>query len=305
MVERVIIDCDPGVDDAVALFLAFASPEIDILGITAVAGNIPLSLTEANARRICEIGRRTDIPVYAGCGRPLLYPERGGASVHGSDGLGGTNLPGPQMALQTQHAVNFIIDQVRAAPGEITIAALGPMTNLAAALSMAPDLAAKIKRLVFMGGAAFCPGNITQQAEFNFWFDPHAAQAVLASKIPMVMFGLDVTSKAIITAERTERLREAGPSGDLSARMLTYYAAAGDLLLHDPCVTAYLVRPEIFSGIDAFCEVEVQSNLTIGQSVASVSKRELAGRDPNCLVITDVDADKLFGLLEERLSTLN
>lgn len=304
MVERVIIDCDPGVDDAVALFLAFASPEIEILGVTAVAGNIPLALTEANARRVCEIGRRTDIKVFAGCGRPLLYPERRGATVHGADGLGGVNLPEPRMPLEAGHAVNFIIDQVRAAPGEITLAVLGPMTNLAAALSMAPDIAAKIRRLVFMGGAAFCPGNVTPRAEFNFWFDPHAAQAVLASRIPAVMLGLDATGKAVITPERTERLRKAGPSGDLSARMLSSYAAAGDLLLHDPCVTAYLVAPEMFSGVDAFCEVEVQSDLTIGQSVASVSRRQLAGRDPNCLVITDVDSDKLFDLLEERLATL-
>ena len=176
MVERVIIDCDPGVDDAVALLLAFASSEVEILGITAVAGNIPLKLTEANARRICEIGGRNDLKVFAGCGRPLLYAARAGAATfHGADGLGGTNLPEPAMPPQAQHAVNFIIDKVREAPGAITIAVLGPMTNIAAALAMAPDLAGKIKRLVFMGGAAFCPGNVTAHAEFNFWFDPHAA----------------------------------------------------------------------------------------------------------------------------------
>lgn len=306
MVERVIIDCDPGIDDAIALLLAFASPGIEILGITALAGNIPLRLTEANARRICEIGGRTDLKVFAGCGRPLLYPSRDGAAAfHGADGLGGTNLPEPRMPLQVQHAVNFIIDQVRGAPGAITIAALGPMTNIAAALAMAPDIADKIKRLVFMGGAAFCPGNVTAHAEFNFWFDPHAANAVLASNIPMVMFGLDVTNNAVITSERIHRLRKSGPSGDLSARMLAYYADAGGGFLHDPCVTAYLVKPELFSGIEAFCEVEVQSQLMIGQSVVAVSKRDLAGRDPNCLVMTECDPDGLFGLVEARLATLN
>lgn len=306
MVERVIIDCDPGIDDAIALLLGFASPGIEILGITAVAGNIPLRLTEVNARRICEIGGRTDLKVYAGCGRPLLYPARDGAAVfHGADGLGGTNLPEPTIPLQVQHAVNFVIDHVRGAPGAITIAVLGPMTNIAAALAMAPDIAGKIKRLVFMGGAAFCPGNVTAQAEFNFWFDPHAANAVLASNIPMVMFGLDATSNAVITPERIHRLRRSGPTGDLSARMLAYYADAGSLYLHDPCVTAYLVKPELFSGIEAFCEVEVQSQLTIGQSVVAVSKRDLAGRDPNCLVMTECDSDGLFELLEARLATLN
>ncbi|MGH8516353.1 MAG: nucleoside hydrolase, partial [Panacagrimonas sp.] len=178
-------------------------------------------------------------------------------------------------------------------------------TNIAAALAMAPDIAAKIKRLVFMGGAAFCPGNVTAHAEFNFWFDPHAANAVLASNIPMVMFGLDVTNNAVITPERIGRLRKSGPSGDLSARMLAYYADAGGVHLHDPCVTAYLLKPELFSGIEAFCEVEVQSQLTIGQSVAAVSKRDLAGRDPNCLLMTDCDSDGLFGLLEARLANLN
>jgi purine nucleosidase len=306
MDERVIIDCDPGIDDAIALLLAFASPGIEIVGITAVAGNIPLDLTEKNARRICEIAGRTDLKVFAGCGRSLLYPTReGAAAFHGADGLGGTHLPEPTMPLQGQHAVNFIIDQVRAAPGAITIAVLGPMTNIAAALAMAPDVAGKIKQLVFMGGAVFCPGNVTAHAEFNFWFDPHAASSVLASNIPMVMFGLDVTNHALITPERIRRVRSAGPTGEFSARMLAYYADAGGGHLHDPCVTAYLVKPELFSGIEAFCQVEVQSELTIGRSVAAVSKRDLDGRAPNCLLMTGCDADGLFELLETRLADLN
>jgi purine nucleosidase len=306
MVERVLIDCDPGIDDAVALLLAFASPGIEIVGITAVAGNIPLDLTKDNARRICEVAGRTDLKVFAGCGRPLLYSAREGAAFfHGADGLGGTNLPEPTMPLQAQHAVNFIIDRVRAAPGAITIAVLGPMTNVAAALAMAPDIAGKIKRLVFMGGAAFCLGNVTASAEFNFWFDPHAAHAVLASNIPMVMLGLDVTSNAVLTPDRIHRLRKLGSIGDLSAKMLAHYANAGSEYLHDPCVIAYLVEPDLFSGIAAFCEVEVQSQLTIGQSIAAVSEQDLAGRVPNCLVMTACDSDGLFGLLEARIAALN
>lgn len=304
MVERIIIDCDPGVDDAAALLLAFGSTEIEVLGITAVAGNIPLEKTEANARYICELGNRTDIPVFQGCGRPLLYPQRDGVAVHGVDGLGDVGLPRPSSAPADRAAVQFIIDQVRSTPGEVSIAALGPMTNLAVALAVDPEIAKLIKRIVFMGGAAFCKGNITARAEFNFYFDPHAAQAVLASGIPTVMFGLDVTQKAVITNERTARLRSQGTIGNTIADMLSAYSA-GDPCLHDPCVIAFLIEPTIFSGVEAFVEVDCQSTLAIGQSIASVGERELAGRAPNCTVITDVADDRLFSLLEERYSQLD
>ena len=299
MTERIIIDCDPGVDDAAAIMLAFGSSELEILGITAVAGNIPLEKTEANARLICELANRTDIRVLQGCGRPLLYPERAGVTVHGEDGLGDIGLPRPVSEPSERTAVQFIIDQVRAAPGDVTLAVLGPMTNIAVALSIDPGIASLIKRIVFMGGAAFCPGNIKERAEFNFYFDPHAAQAVVASGIPMVMFGLDVTHKAIITKERTERLKRLGKISGTIADMLNAYGA-GDPCLHDPCVIAYLVEPEIFSGIEGFVEVDCNSPLAIGQSVVSVTKRELAGRAPNCLVMTEVDHDRLFALIEER-----
>lgn len=299
MTERIIIDCDPGVDDAAAIMLAFGSSEVEILGITAVAGNIPLEKTEANARLICELANRTDIRVFQGCGRPLLYPDRAGVTVHGNDGLGDIGLPKPTSAPADRTAVQFIIDQVRSAPGEVTLAVLGPMTNIAVALSIDPGIAPLIRRIVFMGGAAFCPGNIKERAEFNFYFDPHAAQAVVASGIPMVMFGLDVTHKAIITKERTERLKRLGKISGTIADMLNAYGA-GDPCLHDPCVIAYLIEPEIFSGVEGFVEVDCSSPLAIGQSVVSVTKRELAGRAPNCLVMTEVDHDRLFALLEER-----
>ncbi|WP_439622641.1 nucleoside hydrolase [Shinella sp.] len=299
MTESIIIDCDPGVDDAAALLLAFPSTELEILGITAVAGNIPLEKTEANARFVCELAGRSDIRVLQGCGRPLLYPQRAGVTVHGEDGLGDIGLQRSSSPPAERAAIDFIINQVRAAPGEVTIAVLGPMTNIAVALAIDPGIAPLIKRIVFMGGAAFCKGNVTERAEFNFYFDPHAAQAVVASGIPMVMFGLDVTHKAIITPERTERLKRLGRIGAVAADMLTSYGA-GDPCLHDPCVIAYLIEPEIFSGVEGFVEVDVQSDLAMGQSIVSVSQRELAGRTPNCLVMTDVDHDRLFALLEER-----
>jgi len=303
MVGRVIIDCDPGVDDAAALFLALASREIDIRGVTAVAGNIPLVRTEANARLICELAGRPDVVVSQGCGRPLLYPKRAGVTVHGKDGLGDIGLPPPSSPPAPKGAVNFIIEEVKAAPGEVTIAALGPLTNLAVALAIAPEIAGQIKQLVFMGGAAFCKGNITQRAEFNFYFDPHAAQAVLASGIPTVMFGLDVTRKAVITRERIDRLKTLGHFGTQIADMLTAYSS-GDPCLHDPCVIAYLIEPDLFSGVKGLCEVDCQSMLALGQSVVSVSQRELAGREPNCLVMTEVDDKRLFDLLQQRYGLL-
>jgi len=303
MVLPVIIDCDPGIDDAMALLLAFASPEIDVVAITTVAGNVPASLTSANALRVCELGGRDDIRVYSGCERPLLYPQRGGAEmIHGTDGLGNSRLPAPTRSLEQQHGVNFLIDAIRSRPGEITLAVLGPMTNIATALTMAPDIAGKIKQLVFMGGSAYETGNVTSQAEFNFWFDPHAAQAVLASKIEMVMFGLDVTHQTRVSSEWLGQLSASGKVGKTIADMFAHME--NESYLHDPCVIAYLSCPEIFSGQMGLCEVECSSDLSIGRSVVALSPRHLEGRPPNCRVITDVDNQQLFAHISKRLQAI-
>lgn len=301
--HRIILDCDPGVDDAVALLLAFASPdEIELLGVTTVAGNVPLADTTRNALRVCALANRSDVPVFAGCERAILPADRNPGGVHGADGLGDVGLPDASFPTQPGHAVDFIIETVMRAPGQVTLCPIGPMTNVALALLKAPEIAGRIASIVFMGGAAFCPGNSTPEAEFNVWFDPHAAEVVLTSGVPLVMFGLDVTRLAHMTPERLEALRmQAGPVGAAAVAMMRRYAI-GDPLLHDPCVIANLIDPSLFDGVDAAVSVDVTSPLTVGRTVAAVSERHRAGRAANCRVITGVDDERLFKLLEERLA---
>lgn len=304
--HRIIIDCDPGVDDAVALLLAFAAPEaIELVGITTVAGNVPLADTTRNALRICALADRPDVPVYAGCARPILPGDRDPGGVHGSDGLGDIGLPDAPFGIRSQHAVDFIIETVTGAPGAITLCPIGPMTNIALALLKEPSLAAKIKHIVFMGGAAFCPGNSTPEAEFNVWFDPHAAEVVASSGVPLTMFGLDVTRHARMTADRMAALAAgAGPITRASIAMMQHYGD-GDPCLHDPCVIAFLLQPELFTGVEARLSVECSAGLSCGRTVAAVSDRHRQGRPATCKVVTDVDAEGLFHLLDERLRRLD
>ena len=303
--HRIILDCDPGVDDAVALLLAFASPnEIDLIGITTVAGNVPLADTTRNALRICALADRSEIPVYLGCSRPILPAEQKLAGVHGKDGLGDIDLPDAGFEAKAQHAVDFIIEAVTRSPGEITLCPIGPFTNIALALIKEPAIAGKIKNIVLMGGAAFCPGNSTSQAEFNVWCDPRAAQIVFSSGIPLVMFGLDVTNQAILTPQRLQTLESGGETAATAVAMLRQYGS-GDPALHDPCVIAYLLDPSIFAGVEARVTVDCASPLSMGRTVAAVSERHREGAATNCLVITKVDDDRLFSLLDERLRALS
>ena len=209
MVRRIIIDTDPGIDDAVAILLALAAAEeLEVLGIVAVAGNLPLAQTERNARRVCELAGRAEIPVYAGCARPMLRPLATAEHIHGETARDRLLLPEPTMALQTQHGVDFLIETLRAAEtGTITVCALGPLTNIAMALIKAPEVAGKIGELVIMGGACFELGNVTPAAEFNIHVDPHAAAIVLDSGIPITMMPLDVTHQLLTTAPRLAALR--------------------------------------------------------------------------------------------------
>ncbi|RFB76405.1 nucleoside hydrolase [Methylovirgula sp. 4M-Z18] len=303
--HRIIIDCDPGVDDAIALFLAFGSPdEIELVGITTVAGNVPLSNTTRNALRICALAGRADIPVYKGCANGIFPAPGRAGSVHGNDGLGGVDLPNAPFGVQSQHAVDFIIDTVRNAPGEITLCPIGPMTNIALALLKEPSIAQDIKEIVFMGGAAFRPGNSTPEAEFNIWVDPHAAEVVMSSGCRLTMFGLDVTGKAVVTRDRMAALRaQPNDVSQESADMLAHYGT-GDPMLHDPCVVAHLIDPTLFSGVEARVEVECASPLTRGRTVAAVSERHRVGRPANCTVITDLDDARFFKLVFDRLRPL-
>ena len=310
--RKIIIDTDPGQDDAVAILLALASPdEIDVLGITAVAGNVPLNLTSRNSRIICELAGKADVPVYAGCDRPMGRPLVTAEHVHGKTGLDGPDLPEPTMPLQEEHAVDYIIDTLRAElSGTVTLCPLGPLTNIATALEKAPDIAARVQQIVLMGGAYFEVGNITPAAEFNIYVDPQAADIVFKSGIDIVVMPLDVTHKALVTAARNDAFRAIGtPVGIAVAQMTEFferydkekYGSAG-APLHDPCVTAYLIRPELFTGRYINVEIETHSELTMGMTVADWWG--VTDRPANATFVGDVDADGFFVLLTERLARL-
>jgi purine nucleosidase len=310
--RKIIIDTDPGQDDAVAILLALASPEeLEVLGITAVAGNVPLALTQKNARIICELAGARDVPVFAGCNAPLRRKLVTAEHVHGKTGLDGPQLPEPTMPLQPQHAVDFLIETLRREPsGTVTLCPLGPLTNIAAALQRAPDIAGRVQQIVLMGGAYFEVGNITPAAEFNIYVDPEAADIVFKSGIDIVVLPLDVTHKALTTKPRTDAFRALGTEvGRMVAEWTDFferfdkekYGSAG-APLHDPCVIAWLLRPDLFTGRHINVEIETGSDLTLGMTVADWWR--VTGRAPNALFLGDVDADGFFALLTERLARL-
>jgi len=301
--NRIIIDCDPGVDDAVAILLAFgSSADMEVLGITTVAGNVPIDATTRNALRICRLAGRTDVPVFRGCERPLLPLPPRSASVHGLDGLGDIGLTDANFGTASKHAVDFIIDTVRDHPGEITLCPIGPMTNIAVAMQKAPDLAANVKEIVFMGGAAFCHGNTTPQAEFNIWFDPDAAQIVLASGAKLTMFGLDVTEKALITEKRLATMRSLPTDAARKAADMLEQYGRGDTGLHDPCVIAHLIDDSLFSGVHAKVAIDLAEPVNRGKTVAQEAGSSDRSEASTCRVITDLDDQRFFALLNERLA---
>ena len=310
--QKIIIDTDPGQDDAVAILLALASPdEIEVLGITAVAGNVPLSLTEKNARIVCELAGRPDIAVYAGCDRPLKRKLVTAEHVHGKTGLDGPKLPEPKIKLQEKHGVDFIIDTILQEPeNSISLCPLGPLTNIASAILKQPKIVSRIKKIVLMGGAYFEVGNITPAAEFNIFVDPDAAKIVFEAGIDMVVMPLDVTHKALVTDKRNEAFRQLkSPVGLAVAEMTDFferfdkekYGSSG-APLHDPCVTAYLIDPTIFSGKNINVEIETKSELTLGMTVADWWG--VTDRKANTFFVGDLDSDKFFSLLTERLGRL-
>jgi len=302
--HKIILDCDPGVDDAVAILLALASPEeIELIGITTVAGNVPLKRTAYNARRICTLTGREDIPVYAGCPRPMLEAAGPQSTVHGDDGLGNVKLPEPGFALQAQHAVDFIIHSLHAEPGQITLCPIGPMTNIALAIIKDPSIVPKIKQIVFMGGAAFCPGNTSPVAEFNIYVDPWAAHVVLSAGIPQVMLGLDVTLQAKIDAAYLDELQQMTPLLEITTAMMRSYGA-GDPCLHDPCAIAWLIDPSLFKGVQGKISISYQNDTHRGQTLVAVKSRHLENNATNIEVITEVNNPQLLKMLSERLSRL-
>ncbi|MEX0366187.1 MAG: nucleoside hydrolase [Ruegeria sp.] len=310
--RKIIIDTDPGQDDAVAILLALASPdEIELLGITAVAGNVPLALTAKNARIVCELAGKTDVPVYAGCDTPLKRKLVTAEHVHGKTGLDGPVLPDPEMPLAEGHGVDFIIDTLRAHdPGTVTLCPLGPLTNIATAFRKAPDIVTRVQEIVLMGGAYFEVGNITPTAEFNIYVDPEAADIVFKSGAPVVVMPLDVTHKALVTKPRNDAFRALDTGVGIAVAEMTDFFERFDkekygsegAPLHDPCVTAYLIRPELFTGRHVNVEIETQSDLTLGMTVTDWWG--VTDRAPNALFMGDLDADGFFALLTERLARL-
>ena len=308
---RIIIDTDPGQDDAIAIMLALASPELDVLGIVAVAGNVPLPLTELNARKIVELSGRADVPVHAGCAAPLARTLVTAEHVHGRTGLDGPDLPDPTLQLAGTDGVGFIIDTLRAhVAGTITLCTLGPLTNIATAFTRAPDIIARVHRIVMMGGGFFEGGNITPTAEFNIYVDPEAADIVFKSGVPITMIPLDCTHKALTTQARINALRAKGTAPcDAAAALIDFferfdedkYGTDGGPL-HDPLVIAWLLAPEMFSGRTCNVAIETGSELTLGMTV--IDWWRVTDRPQNALVLNDVDADAFFAMMTERVGRL-
>lgn len=306
MALPILIDTDPGQDDAVAILLALAAGDrLDLKAITTVAGNVPLPLTTANAIRICDLAGRPDVPVHAGCDRPLLFDLETAEFVCGPDGLAGAELPPPSRRPSEGHGVMALIEHARAIDG-LTICALGPLTNIALALRLAPDIAGRIARIVLMGGAQNL-GNMTPAAEFNTYVDPHAAQVVLGSGVPVAMFGLHVTHDAV---PRPGDLAAIGGLGTATGRAVHGMMArprAGGLgtaghPMHDPCTVAWLLWPDLFGGRDCHVDVETGAGPLRGRTTIDWNNR--LRRTPNAHVIGTVNAAGLFARMTERLARL-
>ena len=294
MPTPIILDVDPGHDDAVAILMAAASPAIDLLAITCVAGNAPLANTQENARKVLTVAGITGVPVAAGLDRPLVRPLVTAAHVHGASGLDGPALPAPAMELDPRHAVDLMVELVRAAPRPVTLVPTGPLSNIAMALRREPRLAENVERIVLMGGS-IAEGNITPSAEFNIYVDPDAAHVVFSSGIPLTMVGLDVTHKALIGPAEKEQIRALGtPVGLLVADLLDFFGQhhheqyGWDAVpLHDPCCVAALIRPGLITTRPMDVQIETVSALTLGRTVCDVWG--VTGRAPNADVGVDID----------------
>jgi len=308
--RKIIIDTDPGQDDAVAILAALASPEdFDVLGICSVAGNVPLHHTTRNTLQLVELAG-SDVPVYAGCGRPMVKDLVTAEYVHGPTGLDGAGLPAPRREPETSHAVDFLVETLLAAePKSTTLCTLGPLTNIGMALVRAPEIADAVASIVAMGGGFFEGGNVTPAAEFNIYVDPHAAHVVFTSGIPITLMPLDVTHKALASAARVAPFRELGTAAGKSvAGMLTFfdrhdmekYGAEG-APLHDPTTVAYLIDPGLFAG--RMCHVEIVRDGP-AEGMTMVDWWGVTGNEPNAMVINDVDAEGFFALLLDRIARI-
>jgi inosine-uridine nucleoside N-ribohydrolase len=302
---RVLIDCDPGHDDAIALLLALASPELEVLGITTVAGNQTLDKTTVNALKILEFAGRTEIPVAAGAPRPLVREPYVAAYVHGETGMDGPELPDPQTKPVDQHAVDFLAERIE--PGVVLIPT-GPLTNVGLLLARHPEVAERIARIVLMGGA-IAEGNVTPAAEFNIWADPEAAARVFTSGIDVTMVGLDVTHKALIRPADTQQLATTGRTGKLVADLFGFYQQFHSEQygwdgspVHDAVAVAHVIRDDLVTVADRGVIVDTGGELSRGRTYVDLWGR--ANWDPNAHVSVDIDAQGFIDFLVERLASL-
>jgi inosine-uridine nucleoside N-ribohydrolase len=306
----IIIDCDPGQDDAVALLLAMASPEeLELVAVTTVGGNVPLELTQRNARMICDLAGRRDMQVFAGCDAPMRRPLHTAEAIHGRTGINGLDVFEPKTPLQNMHAVDFLVGTLlKAKDASITLVPTGPLTNVATAIDRDPRILPKIERIVLMGGAMREGGNRTPSAEFNILVDPDAADLVLRCGRPITQMGLDVTHQVLSTRERVERIRALGnPVAAAVADMLSFFERhdlkkykSHGAPLHDPCTVAWLLEPGLFEVKACNVTVETESELTLGHT--AVDFWHVTDRPVNVDWACGVDADGFYDLLIERLS---
>ena len=306
MPEPVIIDCDPGHDDAMALLLALASPELELVAVTTVAGNQTLDKVTANAIRVLDLAHATHVPVAAGADRALIHPAAVARDVHGETGLDGPDLPRPSRQPRPQHAVELIADKLRERP--LTLIAIGPLTNVALLLATHPELTPRIERIVVMGGAIGL-GNVTPSAEFNIWADPEAAARVFASGLDLTLVGLDVTHRAMLSAERAEGLRASGRAGAVVADLHAFYRrfhervyGHSDTPVHDAVTIAHLIDPALLATRRLPVEIDVTNGPCRGRTVVDLLQR--TGAAPNAHVAVDVDAQRFIDLLTTRIASL-
>jgi len=304
--RSIILDTDPGQDDALALYLALASPEVALDSVVTVAGNVPQPLVTDNTLALLEIAGRSDIPVYKGADRPLIRKQYTAEYVHGETGIDGANIPPATISAQAKHGVQHIVDTCLAAdPNSVTLCPVGPLTNIALAIAMHPGIVDRIREIVWMGGAFDEPGNTKGVAEFNAYVDPHAVRIVLASGAPLTIFPLDVTHKVLLTQEGIERLHEVGtPVTAACAGMATFYEAYdrerygfSGPIMHDPCVVAYLVDPELFDGRRMRVAVDYDTGRAQGRTFEDANGFEAT-------VMFDAKAERVNDLFIERWSTL-
>lgn len=304
--RKIIIDCDPGHDDAIAILLAAASPKVELIGITTVAGNAEVDKTTVNALKVCEIAGLHDVPVAKGAGQPLVRQRETAPDIHGDSGMDGPMLPEPTKTIVEEHAVDFIIRELLQSDGDITLVPTGPLTNIAMALRKEPAIAPKIREIVLMGGGTF--GNWTPAAEFNIFVDAEAAKVVFESGVPIAMFGLDLTHQALATPEVQKRIKEIGnPVSDFVEELLQFFMQTYKEVfgfdgapIHDACCVAYCIDPSVFTCRKLHVDIETKGEFTYGMTV--VDTLGTTGKEPNAHVALELDIDKFWNLMINALT---